>query len=375
MKNSTVVVQVAAMCLLIGVTSCTVQVNNVTPDLEVIGSPSATITPIATHPATSTETPFASTLVVSALTPEQSISTFYASLPTGQYIISAEVSECEQNNAYIACNDLRVMSVDGSISELLVDDLPGEGFTYNNGRVAFTKIVEDPNQQHHQIQVFSFIDGINLEIQNPINKECMAGDWSFDEEQLIVLCRSSDDYRFFEIALLSLKDEEFVTLLQDPNDEDASGGYEQLRLSRDGKWLAFYRLFSKGPELVEGVYIMDMSCLPAPSTCADKTRKLPVEKLVGDTGNRIIDWTPEGYLARALDNRIELHEVQTDQIVRTIIVDSSRGNILEMSWSPDGKWVVIEQSDTLGAFLISTSDEQEIHLTLAIDNPFWMVIP
>jgi hypothetical protein len=265
--------------------------------------------------------------------------------------------------------------MDGSINELLVEGLPGEGFRYKNGQIASTKTFWDPNQQHHQIQVFSLIDDINSEIQNPFNKECMAGDWPLDGDQLIALCRSRDEYRFFEIALLSIKDEEFATLLQDPNDNDASGGYEQPRLSRDGKWLAFYRLFGKGPELVEGLYIMDMSCLPLPESCKDKTYRLPIANLTGDYGNRIIDWTSEGYLSRVFDNLIEVYDVVSQRVIRTLTADAKRGQILEMSWSPDGEWALIRQSDAPGVFLISTIDGQETHLDIGGEDPFWLTIP
>lgn len=353
------------MVLLITIVSCTSQPESVPTNSRVIDAVLVTPTPTNLPQSALTEILIPTAFIVPTPTSYISIKTAYASLPTGEYIVSVEGD-----------SSLRAVSVDSSISALLVENIVGDGFKYNNERLAFTSTFWDSDQEHHQIHVFNFKTGIDSKFQNPARKECMAEDWSLDGKQLIVLCRSIDDYLFFEMALLSVEDGRFVTVMIDEHKEDDSdGGYEQVRLSPNGKWLAYYRLFSKGPELIEGLYITDATCLSEPATCKDKTYRFPMKKLTSDRGNRIINWTSESHLVVALNNQIQVFDVQEQQKIRVLTVTPNVDFIQNMSWSPDGKWVVVRLQDSGDSLLIATQSGKVTQLNVAVTNPFWIVVP
>lgn len=118
-----------------------------------------------------------------------------------------------------------------------------------------------------------------------------------------------------------------------------------------------------------------MSCVSEPSTCQAKTRRLPVEKLEGERGNRIISWTTESNLARAIDNRIEVYDVNNGQRIHTFELDPAGGDIYSMAWSPDGNWVVVDQLDSPGALAIPVKGGEPIFINKGIVNPFWITKP
>lgn len=314
------------------------------------------------------------TILTSTSTPHPSATDASTILPSGQYIVSAEGNNCELGSADSVC-DLRIISMDGSTNTILAKNLSGFGFLYDNKRIAFTNTLFLSNQQDYQIRLLDLNSNKIFDVPYPGEKNCSAEGWSLDGNNLIVLCHSLNDYRNFDIAILSIQDGTMTTFLHDSNNEDNSGGYEQARLSPDGKWLAFYRLTSRGPELVDGLYVLDMSCLSELVTCQAKTQKLLIKKIEGSRGNRIVSWTSEGYLAIAVDNDIQIYDISQQKIIRIITVGSTADDIQNMSWSPDGKWIIVNMRNSGNSLLISTKNGETTNSAVAIENPFWLTLP
>jgi hypothetical protein len=68
-------------------------------------------------------------------------------------------------------------------------------------------------------------------------------------------------------------------------------GVDNLRLSKDGQWLAFHaprRSEMMAPDPEYAIYVMDMSCLENPETCTGSIR------LAGD--GYAPEWAPDGRL-------------------------------------------------------------------------------
>jgi len=289
-------------------------------------------------------------------------------LKPGEYL--AYMNSCDLEEIYDLCR-LYAISMDGSVSQLLVTDLHAGKFIYNKARIALTMIYSEADQERFRIQLLDLEHEQAVEISSPAGKDCKAQDWSPDGTQLVVMCHPLGEYLDLEIGLLSIQSGEYTLLLRD-QDENGAGGYDTPRWSPDGRWLSFYRLWGRGPDIVEGLYITDMSCVQEPATCQAKTRRLPVEELVSERG---LAWTPESNLARSINDRIEIYNVKTRQRIRILQADPAGGEIHEMAWSPDGKWVVVNQWYAPGALLISKDTAKSVHLDIVIKNPFWITIP
>jgi len=126
---------------------------------------------------------------------------------------------------------------------------------------------------------------------------------------------------------------------------------------------------------VEGLYITDMSCISESSTCQTKTHRLPLKQLVGKSGNRVLAWTPESNLSRSIDDRIEIYDAKSEQRIRVLQADPAGSTILGMAWSPDGKWLVVNQWNTSGSLLLPVDVGQALHLDTRIKRPFWITVP
>jgi len=263
-------------------------------------------------------------------------------LPPGQYVVYAESHDCD-NDITDTCSDLTAISMDGNEYHSIVEGLPSEDFIYQGGYVAYT-VFHPFEEEHNQLQVLNLETDqlIEIPVQGMLN--CQAEDWSPDGTFLVVLCSQGKGLYYYEIGLLSVPDGEYTLLMADSYADGSSGGYEQARLSPDGRWLAFFRIYSTGPELVEGLYVLDMACTSDASTCQDLIRRLPLERVVGEFGKDVIDWTPDGYLAVAIDSQIEVYDVSTWQRIRTISVSEADGYITKMAWSPDGEWILVLKS-------------------------------
>jgi WD40 repeat protein len=351
--------------------ACSAQTTEtIPPTRQISPSSTSTFTTKQTLP-TLTLTP---TITITP-TPQYLVRPISKALPPGQYLTYVDRHVCDPTDIYSRCN-LNIISIDGSVDQTLARDLPAGKYIYNKMRVASTTIYYDEfDHQRFRIRLLDMESGQFIDIPTPAGIDCLAEDWSPDGTKLVVICHTLEGYYNFDIALLSLPDGELTILVHDMNENGDSGGYEQPRWSSDGKWLAFNRLSGSGPELTKGLYITDMSCLSEPSTCQAKTHEMPVKQLEGERGNREFAWTADSYLAKAIDNRIDVYDVKSGQRIRIFRADPARGDIYDVAWSPDGKWVAVDQSDIPGVLLIPVDGGHPLNLNIFMENPFWLTIP
>jgi hypothetical protein len=351
------------------VVSCGFQRQHVTP------STGFTITPASTavNRPTVDSNPVPTSSPSATMTLQYVAQNLLSTLPPGQYVFYTEGDDCWESNPDLSC-DLSAVSMDGIEYHSLVQSLPSDDFIYQNGYLAFTTYYPFENM-NNQIQVLNLETNQFTEMPIPRLDNCKAEDWLPDGTSLVVLCSHGDKVNYYEINLLSVPGGELTHLIDDPDEQGASGGYEQPRLSPDGRWLAFYHIMSRGPYLTEGLYVLDMACASVPSTCQNIVRRLPVERLVGEFGNRVIDWTPDGYLAIAIDNQIDLYDVSTWQRIRTLSVSEDNGYITKIVWSPDGEWVLVLKSYAAITTLVPTSGGQDVQWPIWANTPFWVTVP
>jgi WD40 repeat protein len=356
----------------ISISACTTQAETQVLPLETVPVTEATEaikTPI------STVLPSPTSSVTPATAGHYLVSPLSKILPPGQYL--GIVEECNSSQVDPPCN-IRVISKNNSVDELLAANLPSGNFIYNNKRIVDSSLHYVGDQERYKIQIFNLEKEQITEIPTPETQNCVAEAWSPNGMELVLLCASLNDYRRFNIVLLSLSDGKTTLLLHDENQNDDSGGYEQVRWSPDGKWLAFYQLSSRGPELVKGLYLMNMHCVSEPGTCADKTKTLPVKELVGKYGDRLISWTPESNLARAINNQIEIYNSESGKRIQTLPVNLAgaiESGFRSMAWSPDGAWIAIQKWNVPGIYLIPTSEGNPVHIDTAGDDFLWLVAP
>jgi WD40 repeat protein len=356
----------------VSISACTTQVETQVLPLATAPDTGARETIKAPTPL-STVLPSATPSVIPSPVEHYLVSPLSNILPPGQYL--GIVEDCDSSQPKPPCR-IRVISKDNSTDELLAVNLPGGSFLYNNNRIVDSSLYWVDDQELSKIQIFDLEKEEITEVPTPETQNCVAEAWSPNGMDLILLCASRDDYRRPDIVLLSLSEGKTTLLLHDNNENQDSGGYEQVRWSPDGKWLAFYQLSSRGPQLVKNLYLMDMDCAIEPSTCAAKTKTVPVKELVGKYGDRLISWTPESNLARAINNQIEIYNPKSGKKIQTLPVNLAgalESGYHSMTWSPDGEWIAIQKWNVPGIFLIPTSGGNPVHINAAGNDLLWLV--
>lgn len=303
-------------------------------------------------------------------------------LPAGEYLGS--IPECSSNQP---CN-IHIFAVDGSSTqspiEIQFNGSSAYQFIYRNGSLAFTVNREDAhsNSLLNVIQVVDIESGDGSEIQIPHELNCQTEDWSPDAMQLLLSCAREDGTSV--IAILTASSGEIAILLDGQKEVDSRYGYFQPRWSLDGKQILFYKSIPCGGcESTRDLYVFNTSCILAPSTCQAEARLLTIPVPAGDgqfIGPTL--WTPDNYIAIAVNDQIKLYDSTSGQHIRTYNLDSGEKGIDTIVWSPDGKWILVTRCLSPDGYLIpiqsylrSIPGDNWINLNIPLENPFWITIP
>ena len=283
--------------------------------------------------------------------------TAYHSLPSGNYVVY--YAEISRDGETIFTD--HVISVDGSVQRQI-----SEGLAWR---------VASPDRRYVPFVQGTLITLLDLEhsttIDIPGTEACYYLDWSPDGIQLAVVC---NDY---DIKIISLSDGTSKLLLSDPDKLPTISGYSDLRWSPDGKWLAYYRWNASPPGDAVSVMVMDLSCVSDATHCIDKTYQLfTVLWHVSMT------WTPGGHLAIIRDpftdgHIISIYEIRNNNpvLLQTLHADRQAGRITGMAWSPDDKWVAVNQEDGEGILLLPVSGGEPIRLEVPGTVETWLIVP
>jgi Tol biopolymer transport system component len=333
--------------------ACSSAHNPLTPTSIVETVATATVTkPNTPLPAVATSSPLPTTTqsILATFKIESQISAFQ-SLPSGTYIVYSWPITRDQKTVIT----YGAVSPDGSIQQPLFDNNFIGVFSPDRQYMAF--VINDIDRS--RMFVVDLIRGTLTEL--PDTDSCYYPTWSPDGSELAIIC---NDY---EIYAFSLSQNTLSMLLSDPEKQPTISHYAELRWSPDGKWLAYLRLKSTGPEDRFSLYALDLSCRTKPETCVSRTRQI-----LTFPNYAPFDWTSDNYLAIANNEseggrEINVIDVSNGNLLpnRTLYGDLRFNEISSLAWSPDGKWVAITQYDGSGILLLSTDGEKPIHLDVA----------
>jgi len=141
--------------------------------------------------------------------------------------------------------------------------------------------------------------------------------------------------------------------------------------SPDGRWIAYRRYRARsgpaGPD--EGIYIIDTTCIPQPSTCQAAVQ--------GPTGSAHwgYSWSPDGSrLAAAALDALSLLDLATRGWSEVPLTESFTF-INEVAWSPDGTTLAFVDSDDY-LFAVGASGGSPVQIAIGNDLSIvgWFVV-
>jgi len=285
-------------------------------------------------------------------------------IPKGEYIV------------YFAQDNLYLLAPDASVQREFVLDIPDPGarLSPDNQFIVFSNQFTSP--PWYSLSVFDIPKNTKRSIQN--GEGCADPDWG-PERKLVASCDG-------EIYLwLSPLDNGERMKLTNCQNVPIAGSCSSTTWSPNGKWIAYDNNTGSLKENgVDGLYLIDTSCLVEPASCPEKTLGPLAFFYPGQAGLYARTWSPDGrYLAIQgaeptgdLKQEIQFFDTETGQFTSDpIALDTGdEPRISSMAWSPDGNWIAYAQYT--GMFVVSLSDKQPRRL---LDQPrdvaFWLTIP
>jgi Tol biopolymer transport system component len=269
---------------------------------------------------------------------------------------------------FLSGSGFQVVSADGTVRGKL-------GESFNDEDVALS-----PDAKFYAVGMGNKLVVLDLE-QNTVKEtsdkdicsyRIASPSWSPDSKLIAFVCDQS-------IGIASLQNETIIELVpRSPVFPAAS--WTMPLWSPDGHWIVYSQIVGQaGADNFNGPYVVDISCLSAPSTCESKTKQLS-EEIEG-----VMAWTPDSRLAIAPSHKeigsssaIRVYDVETGQLLETIdVLEGSR--VESMAWSPDGKWIAVSQFDpadyNFAIFLIPSAGGQPVRLTIGERVVSWLTVP
>lgn len=276
-------------------------------------------------------------------------------LPSGRYIIYSIVNKDDGISHFIVSEEGEEMGLFSS----------EQGIPYIS-----------PNQKLIAFIFYTKLMILNIE-QNEINvlpiedNRVWSGSgelaWGPESDRLAITSSSS-------IIIISIEDGkkigEIINYL-DPQPKSESDSIPlSPKWSSSGKWIAYYILTGHMEHPPSpGPYVSDTSCMTDPEGCEKKT------KLVVDSGEQLLDWTPDNHLA-VFDkhDKINLYDVVTSSLMKEIQIPDAIGYAEYIKWSNDNEWVAFGGECGICIMSIKTG-ETKVLSTKGFMVEFWYIVP
>jgi WD40 repeat protein len=200
-------------------------------------------------------------------------------------------------------------------------------YVYNNQRNQIAYLNDE-----RDLEILDIHSNESNEI--PLDFRCSERTWSPDDSFIAINCED----RVYVISVDDLS-VQLLTIWTHPSIHS----YWNPTWSPDGKWIAttFRQLSSLNITEVDGIYLLDASCITNPATCEEKMTGpyFPLSHHVR------FAWSPYGdSIAAYVDYSIKQVNLNTNDI-KTLIDEIS--DVYDLVWSPDGKWIYYSQATDL----------------------------
>ncbi len=171
-----------------------------------------------------------------------------------------------------------------------------------------------------------------------------------DGNQLLFQCGED-----IKLKVINVRDGTLAGVIPDPDQRDLM--LLQGRWSPDGKWIAYIGTENKRDYNV-GPYIASVDCLQNTEACQKKVMNIGI-----CIGGCTYWWTSDNFLAvdytNDYPNQIGFFDPQTGTLVRNEDLGGV-DNLADYSWSPDGRYLVIENTRENGARVVKEITSGEV---------------
>lgn len=307
--------------------------------------PSTPFTPSAALLATSTFTQTANTNTPTpqnsaSNTPQIPYQNYYASVIPGKYL-ACQIYDPNSSFVY----KLNLIDVaNGAVSSLL-DGVPVSTITSDGKYLVFG----NENDRHYYLHDL---------VQDKVQEIGGPGSYKYPEYDYPEISPNGLEILLTHLSrgliVWSIADNRLLfqaDILPDTNDLTI----QQISRSMDGNKFAFYTRYVRGPKPIEGLYVIDKSCLSSPEKCLSDTNKLVSEPY----GSAPITWMSNGNLAVADWSKnsganINVYDIPNKRsVVKTIKLNPADGQIVSLFWSPDNTSIAIQQFNSNYITLLS----------------------
>jgi len=292
-----------------------------TPDGKATSSPEVTTPTLAVQPSATLQPTGQSSSMATLAT----IRTFYASLPPGQYLAYYNTDQV---------GGLQAISLDGAV-RIQLTNFDAYAITADGKKVL---VLSGPADQPVK-SILNLENDATTQLP-PAIRHCDYFSGLPDLSKLAMWCRDNEIYVF------TRKDQSLVQVTHITNEEEQFYFYPLW--SPDGKWIAYFDLFSN-PFRVDpgdGLYLVDTSCLADPDTCPAKTRG-PFQDDLYLQGPYA--WSPDSQQlaipSNSLTEPIKIFDLRTESFHDLRQIGGS-GLPRSIAWSPDGEWIAYSQSES-----------------------------
>lgn len=297
-------------------------------------------------------------------TPTSTPASVLATLALGQYVVYALGNQPQYAS-------LQVISTQGVVQGVLAPDIVFDAdaafsaaLTSDNKRLAFCRSLDSYHTWDLFLAALTVGNTYSVTMQDK-SVGCFHN-WSPSGDALVAAGGP---------RILYLDDGRVVDLGIDKAFQEVSN---HVVWSPDGRWIVYSAVEGNmSPDRKEGIYLIDTTCLSAPTTCKDIRRRIGVRGMAA--------WSPDSkYVAispvGSNDFAIQIVQVPDGKIIRKL--SGVENYIVEaMSWSPDGQWLAIDYLGKNATYLLKADGSQAkptlLYETGETDSLFvgWLKIP